>query len=63
MGKIIVHNRAKITDSDALKYASDAVGRSKDMLKAVGSVVHIEYHNWINVQIIKNKTCYTVVIS
>ena len=67
MSKFIIYNKAKINDDDALMYAAKTVKRYKSKLTAIGSIMYLEYYDCIygliKVEIIKNKTCYTIVIS
>lgn len=66
MSKFIIYNRAKINDDDALTYASMVINKYKSKLKAIGNGMYLEYRDYIygliKVEIMKNKTCYTIVI-
>lgn len=66
MSKFIVYNKSKINDNDAVMYATETVKRYKSELKAIGNAMYLEYcdciYGLIKVEIIKNKTCYTIVI-
>lgn len=66
MSKFIIYNKAKINDDDALTYASMVINKCKNKLKAIGDTIYLECCDWtynlIKVEIMKNKTCYTIVI-
>ena len=66
MSKFIIYNKAKINDDDALMYAAETVKKYKSKLKAIGNVMYLEYSDYIygliKVEIIRNKTCYTIII-
>jgi hypothetical protein len=66
MSKFIIYNKAKINDDDTLVYAAEAVKKYKSKLKAIGDGMYIEYCDYIygliKVEIMKKKTCYTIVI-
>ena len=67
MSKFIIYNKAKINDDEALTYAVETVKKYKSELKAIGDIMYLEYCDYIygliKVEIIKNKTCYTIAIS
>lgn len=64
MGKIIVHNRANITDNEALEYACMVLDETINKLENVGDYIAVEFiGNVCKGEIIKRKTCYTIVIS
>ena len=64
MGKIIVHNRANITDNEALECACMVLDETINKLENVGDYIAVEFIGDVcKGEIIKRKTCYTIVIS
>lgn len=64
MGKIIVHNKANITDDHALECACMVLDGTINQLENVGDYRLVEFFGSVEKgEIIKRKTCYTIVIS
>lgn len=62
--KIIVHNRANITDNEALECACMVLDETINKLENVGDYRAVEFYgDVVKGEIIKRKTCYTIVIS
>ena len=64
MDKIIIHNKANITNSSALSYAYMTLNTAVNELEKVGDYRLVEFYGLVKKgEIIKRKTCYTIVIS
>ena len=64
MGKIIVHNKANIPDNEALECACMILDETINKLENIGDYRAVEFvGNVCKGEIIKRKTCYTIVIS
>ena len=64
MSKIIINNKAKITDNHALECACMVLDETINKLEKVGDYRAIEFYGDVTKgEIIKRKTCYTIVIS
>lgn len=64
MSKIIIHNKANIEDTEALECACMVADETINKLDKVGSYMAVEFIGKATKgEIIKRKTCYTIVIS
>lgn len=64
MRKIIIYNRANVTDNHALECACMVLDETINKLENVGDYMAVEFCGLvIKGEIIKRKTCYTIVIS
>ena len=64
MSKIIVHNKANVTDNHALECACMVLDETINKLENVGDIRAVEFYGLtVTGEIIKRKTCYTIVIS
>lgn len=64
MSKIIIHNRANVTDNHALECACMVLDETINKLENVEDYRAVEFCGLVvKGEIIKRKTCYTIVIS
>lgn len=64
MSKIIIHNRANVADNHALECACMVLDETINKLESVGDYRAVEFYGLVaKGEIIKRKTCYTIVIS
>ena len=64
MGKIIIHNKTNIPDNEALECACMVLDETINKLEKVGDYRAVEFVGMVGKgEIIKRKTCYTIVIS
>ena len=64
MSKIIIHNRANVTDNHALECACMALDETINRLENVGDYLQVEFVGLVcKGEIIKNKTGYTIIIN
>lgn len=64
MGKIIIHNKANITDNHALECACMVLDETINKLENIGDYIAVKFIGSVcKGEIIKRKTCYTIVIS
>ena len=64
MSKIIIHNKANITDNHALECSCMILDETINKLENVGDYRAVEFYGDVTKgEIIKRKTCYTIVIS
>lgn len=64
MSKIIIHNKANITDNHALECACMVLDETINKLENVGDIRVVEFYGLVGKgEIIKRKTGYTIVIS
>lgn len=64
MSKIIIHNKTNITDNHALECACMVLDETINKLENVGDYIAVEFVGLVRKgEIIKRKTCYTIVIS
>lgn len=64
MSKIIIHNEANIPDEQALECACMVLDETINKLKNVGDYRAVAFYgDVVKGEIIKRKTCYTIVIS
>ena len=64
MKKIIIHNKTNLPLEEIMDCASQTVECAITLLENVGDMRAVEFYGNVNKgEIIKRKTCYTIVIS